>query len=89
MTKEGNLERKPLRLREIEPIWLDTEQLCEYLSISRGQSYELRKQGLPYCKIGKLVRFDKRKVDRFMRNHEVRDRPAEDVLSELRTEHAG
>lgn len=73
-----------MKLREVEKIWLDTGQLCDYLSISESQSYQLRKLGLPYCKVGKLVRYDKREVDRFVKKREVREKPAEEVLAELR-----
>ena len=77
--------REPLKLRVVERIWLDTRELCDYLGISESQSYQLRKQGLPYCKVGKLVRFDKREVDRFMKGHQVRERPAEEVVAVLRS----
>ena len=71
------------KLREVERIWLDTGELCDYLGISQSQSYELRKRGQPYVKVGKLVRFDKRAVDRFMKKREVREKPVEEVLGEL------
>jgi hypothetical protein len=76
--------QRPAKLREVEKIWLDTGQLCEYLSICESQSYQLRKQGLPYCKVGKLVRYDKREVDRFIKRREVRERSMDETLSELR-----
>ena len=81
--EEPDIRRKPVKLREVERIWLDTRQLCDYLGISESQSYQLRKQGLPYCKVGKLVRYDKREVDRFLKKREVRDRAVEEALSEL------
>ena len=73
MTKE----LKPVELKSVDRMWLDTRQLCDYLGISQSQSYKLRKQGLPFVKLGKLVRFDKRAVDRFMKKHEVRQGAAE------------
>jgi len=75
--------QKPVKLREVEKIWLDTRQLCEYLGICESQSYQLRKQGLPYCKVGKLVRYDKREVDRFLKRREVREKTTDETLSEL------
>lgn len=85
MTEEHESKRKPLKVKEIERTWLDMGQLCDYLGISQSQSYNLRRRGLPYCKVGKLVRFDKRKVDKFITKYEVRERPAEEVLAELRS----
>jgi len=82
--RDAEVRQKPVKLREVEKIWLDTGQLCEYLSICESQSYQLRKQGLPYCKVGKLVRYDKREVDRFIKRREVRERPTDETLSELR-----
>jgi excisionase family DNA binding protein len=83
MVGEDESKRKPLKVKEIERTWLDMGQLCDYLGISQSQSYNLRRRGLPYCKIGKSVRFDKRKVDKFITKYEVRERPAEEVLAEL------
>ena len=71
------------KLKEVERIWLDTKELCDYLRIGSTTLDELRKQGLPFVKLGRLVRFDKRQVDRFMKAREVRNKPVEEVLGEL------
>lgn len=38
--------------------YLTTKDLCERLKITRQSVYDWRKQGMPYKKFGKLVRFE-------------------------------
>jgi excisionase family DNA binding protein len=35
------------------------EELCKWLTISRSTLWRLRKEGLPYIKVGNLTRYDK------------------------------
>lgn len=41
---------------------LTKEELCKLLKISRPTLDRWRKQGLPYIKTGRLVRFDRNEV---------------------------
>lgn len=45
---------------------LTKEDVCEWLNISRATLDRWRSQGLPYIKTGKLVRFDKSKVQEWI-----------------------
>lgn len=37
---------------------LTTDELTDYLSVTRQSVYNWRKEGMPYKKLGSLVRFD-------------------------------
>jgi excisionase family DNA binding protein len=41
---------------------MDENELCEWLKISVMTAYRWRKDGMPYIKVGRLVRYDKEKV---------------------------
>lgn len=49
---------------------LTKEELCKMLKISRATLDRWRKKGLPYIKTGRLVRFDKREVSRWLKEHQ-------------------
>lgn len=46
---------------------LTTAELVEWLKISRPTLHLLRKDGLPYLKIGRSVRFEKEKVEAWLK----------------------
>lgn len=48
--------------------YLTTKDLCELLKVSRVTLLKWRKEGMPYEKFGKLVRFDKDKVLEWLKN---------------------
>ena len=43
----------------MEKKYLNTDEACEFLGISRPTLYRLKKQGLPYFKLGGSLKFDK------------------------------
>ncbi|AFM40978.1 DNA-binding protein, excisionase family [Desulfosporosinus acidiphilus SJ4] len=45
---------------------LTKEEVCEWLNISRATLDRWRNQGLPYLKTGKLVRFNRGKVQEWL-----------------------
>ncbi len=47
--------------------YLTEKELCEWLKISRSKAVSLRKEGMPFIKLGKSVRFDKEKVEEWLR----------------------
>lgn len=53
---------------------LNLEELLELLSISRSKFYELKKEGIPYYKIGKTIRFNRTKVLEWLEKYEVSDK---------------
>lgn len=53
---------------------LNVDEACELLSISRRKLYKLKKEGLPYIKLGGSIRFDKEKVLEWVRQFEVSDK---------------
>ncbi len=42
--------------------YLTENQLCDWLKISRSTAIRLRKEGMPFIKIGKSIRYNKDKV---------------------------
>ncbi|CYX51457.1 TPA: helix-turn-helix domain-containing protein [Streptococcus suis] len=48
--------------------FLNKYQTCDYLGISNNTLDSWIKQGLPVIRVGKTVRFDKAKINRWLRN---------------------
>lgn len=48
--------------------FLNKQQACDYLGISNNTLDSWIKQGLPVIRVGKTVRFDKAKINRWLRN---------------------
>lgn len=48
--------------------FLNKQQACEYLGISNNTLDSWIRKGLPVIRIGKTVRFDKAKINRWLRN---------------------
>lgn len=46
--------------------FLTEKQLCEWLKISRSTAIRWRKNGLPFAKVNKSVRYDKDKVQEWI-----------------------
>lgn len=46
--------------------YLSEKELCEWLKISRSKAVNLRKEGMPFIKLGKSVRFDKEEVEKWL-----------------------
>ncbi|CAM1670039.1 helix-turn-helix domain-containing protein [Streptococcus mitis] len=46
--------------------FLNKQQACNYLSISNNTLDSWIKQGLPYIKIGKLIRFNKEAINSWL-----------------------
>lgn len=53
---------------------LTVEEACEFLGISRAKLYKLKKEGLPYYKIGKLIRFNKDTILEWINTYETSDK---------------
>ena len=50
--------------------WMSTNQICEYLSISRDTVAKwIKNKGMPAHKIDRIWRFDKEEIDEWMRNN--------------------
>ncbi len=43
--------------------YLTEEELCKWLKISPITAYRWRKAGMPFIKMGRLVRYDKGKIE--------------------------
>jgi len=50
--------------------YFTTKELCEFLKISKNQPVKLRKMGLPYIKVGGMIRYDKDEVQKWLKKHE-------------------
>lgn len=53
---------------------LNAKEACEFLSISRTKLYELKKEGLPYYKIGKAIRFNRKDILEWLKKYETSDK---------------
>ena len=64
---ENEIKNK-LDSNNIESPFLNKQQACNYLSISNNTLDSWIKQGLPYIRVGKTVRFDKTEINRWLQN---------------------
>ena len=66
------LEMRPKR-------FLDIPGLCTYLEIKKQTAYSwVYQKKIPYLKIGRLVKFDKQEIDRWIDSKRV---PVSDIYS--------
>ncbi len=66
---DTTIQKTPLPLSEKR--WITIEEFDEVYSISKSTQQRLRKTGLPYSKIGGLIRYDRLKIDEFFSNHSM------------------
>lgn len=48
---------------------LTVDELCDWLKITRKTSERWRKDGMPFIKVGRTVRFDKAEILEWLKNH--------------------
>lgn len=53
---------------------MNIDELCGFLSMSRAKIYGLKKEGLPYYKIGKMIRFNKNSVLEWLEKYQTSDK---------------
>ncbi len=54
-------------MSELEDRWLSVEEICKYLGISNDTVYRwIDKRGMPASKVGRLWKFKKDQVDRWI-----------------------
>ncbi len=53
--------------------FITVDELCEWLKISRRTSERWRKEGLPFIKQGRLIRFDKQVVTEWLKSKETKN----------------
>lgn len=53
--------------KEYSKEYLTVNQLCDWLKISRTTVERWRKQGLPFIKVDKLIRFNKDEVEQWLK----------------------
>ena len=63
------------------PGWITEQQLARHLGISARHLINLRRGGLPYIALGKVIRYDLREVEQFIR---TRRRLASHVVRQQR-----
>ena len=51
--------------------WMTAEEIRDYLAISRGSLDKLIRDGLPCVRLNRLLRFDRKKVDRWLSECEI------------------
>jgi excisionase family DNA binding protein len=59
-------------ISEMADEYLTVEELCKWLKISRATVDRWRKQGMPFIKVDKLVRFKKSEIEQWL---EQKDNP--------------
>ena len=68
--------------------WLSVDEVAEYLGIKRFTVYKwVQRLGLPVKKIGRLLRFRKSEIDKWIENQDfktkIKDKSAESILKLL------
>ncbi|MBW2044328.1 MAG: helix-turn-helix domain-containing protein [Deltaproteobacteria bacterium] len=55
-----------------EKRFLSIQELAEYLGVKKNTLYSwVNMRKIPYTKVGRLVRFEKQKIDEWLKKHEV------------------
>ena len=54
----------------LESPFLNKQQACHYLGISNNTLDSWIKNGLPYIRVGKTIRFDKAEINRWLQNQQ-------------------
>jgi excisionase family DNA binding protein len=63
----------------MEETWLLVDDICTYLRVSRDTVYKwVQFDFIPYHKVGKLLRFHKDEIDRWILSGEARIPPRKD-----------
>ena len=58
----------------IEKRFLDMNECSKYVGITKGTLYVwVCRRKIPYLKIGKLVKFDVQRIERWMKNKEINE----------------
>lgn len=66
--------------RTMEERWLSVDDIAVYLGIKRDTVYKwISEKNLPAHRVGRLWKFQKDEVDRWVRNGEARERDGENV----------
>lgn len=60
-----------MRMATIESPYLTTREAMAYLNVSRINSFYrfIREHGMPFCRMGRHYRFDRRELDAWMHGH--------------------
>lgn len=48
--------------------YLTTDELCEWLKISKNTANNWRRLGMPYIRVGNTVRYNKEEVDKWLKS---------------------
>ena len=48
---------------------LSTKELCEYLNVSSKTLYNYRERGMPFIRVGGVIRYEKEKVMEWLANN--------------------
>lgn len=55
-----------------EEIWLSSQQVQEWLNITQDWLYDqVQKRQIPHIKIGRLLRFNKAEIKKWIKEHRV------------------
>jgi len=58
----------------MEKRFLSIQELAEYLGLSKGTLYIwICRRRIPYLKIGKLVKFDMREIENWLKNKRIEE----------------
>jgi len=55
---------------------LTVDEVASLLKVARSTIYRYKEEGLPYFKIGKSLRFSTEQVMKWVRAHQVREKPS-------------
>ena len=54
----------------IDGEYITTEELCQWLKISKNTANNWRRRGLPFVRFGNTVRYEKLKVQRWLEEND-------------------
>jgi len=61
------------KTNRIEKRYLSIDELSQYIGIKKGTIYQWTNQRrIPYSKLGKVLKFDKQKIDNWLKKKEVK-----------------
>lgn len=60
--------------------WMTLDEVCDYLNLSKSSIYKLTmKNGIPFYKLGRILKFKRSEVDAWISEHKVKNTPLQGV----------
>lgn len=52
-------------------VWFNSQGVCDYLCISNATLEKWRAAGMPYCRVGRCLRYNRKRIDRWLLRRQI------------------